>query len=188
MAVHPVKRCKSAFSAGCARLCVQGTCCTGSVSVHGRCRTLRACARCAGCHVQGAWGCSGCCVPWVRVPPLLWLAPGGSDVPVSCPWGPVPAELLTRGRRGGSVCAPAAPCPQAAPLPTSKAVGSHPSGPAQIDKASLCHGDAGRLLWQRGEVRGGPLSCPARALSCSPPGFPAQPGQTTTLSLAMAPR
>lgn len=40
------------------------------------------------------------------------------------------------------------------------------------------------------EVRcgGGPLSCPARALSCSPPGFPAQPGQTTTLSLAMAPR
>lgn len=45
-----------------------------------------------------------------------------------CPQGPVPAELLTWGKRLGD------PSPLPALLPTSKAVGRSPLGPAQIDK------------------------------------------------------
>lgn len=45
-----------------------------------------------------------------------------------CPQGPVPAELLTWGKRLGD------PSPLPSLLPTSKAVGRSPLGPAQIDK------------------------------------------------------
>lgn len=127
-------------------------------------------ARRAGCHAQGACGCAGCCVPCVRVPPLRCLAPGGPAVPVPCPWGPVPAELLTRGGEVSGPLQPPARRPPRCPLQRRWAV--TPRGQPKLTRPSLCHGDAGRLLWQRGEVWG-PLSCPARALSCSPPGFPA---------------
>lgn len=110
------------------------------------------------------------------------LSPGpchhGPRVSSPCPRCPVPAELLTWGWRWwGSVWVTPAPCPPwvggGRPAAHFKGSGQIPPwGQPKLTRALLCHGDGGRLLWQRGEVRG-PLSCPTLALSSSIAGSPA---------------
>lgn len=104
-----------------------------------------------GCVCEGHCLCEGTVCVLGTVPRGGWLwvlqvhdqwvlgsAGKGAPVPVitsglgtecsCCPQGPVPAELLTWGKRLGD------PSPLPALLPTSKAVGRSPLGPAQIDK------------------------------------------------------
>lgn len=101
---------------------------------------------CVVCVCEGHCVCAGDSATWrvalgaagarsVRARLCRKECPGSCDylwpghrVVMGCPQGPVPAELLTWGKRLGH------PSPLSALLPTSKAVGRSPLGPAQIDK------------------------------------------------------